>query len=277
MFSVGKKARNTTHNTGKTTQVAIRKAPSDQGATPDIRRLFNGLAAFSATSVVCACAIRISSPFFLCIFVLIVGRLPSHQQSFFCKVPENKQGIGFKMKIAYHIGAHSADGDNLLRGLLKDKERLLQSGIAVPGPGKYRRRLREALAYAQDVPMTPAQGQEILQAILEGEQPQRLVMSAPNFMGFPKFAIEKNILYPDAHDRIANLINLLPADESEIHLSISSPVSFVPAVMALNTTKNQNSQNHLQIYSCFWWNSLFYQQVLSYEHLFLHQEILFLI
>ncbi|MGB0901917.1 hypothetical protein [Halocynthiibacter sp.] len=146
------------------------------------------------------------------------------------------------MKIAYHIGAHSADGDNLLRGLLKDKERLLQSGIAVPGPGKYRRRLREALAYAQDVPMTQAQGQEILEAILEGEQPQRLVMSAPNFMGFPKFAIEKNILYPDAHDRISNLINLLPADESEIHLSISSPVSFVPAVMALNTTKNQNPQ-----------------------------------
>jgi len=146
------------------------------------------------------------------------------------------------MKIAYHIGAHSSDGDNLLRGLLKDKERLLQSGIAVPGPGKYRRSLREVLAYAKDVPMSAAQGKEVLENILEGDKPQRLVLSSPNFLGFPKFAVKDTLLYPDAAARVSTLVNLLPASEVELHLSISNPVTFLPALMEQAAGKGQSPQ-----------------------------------
>lgn len=138
------------------------------------------------------------------------------------------------MKIAYHIGAHSSDGDNLLRGLLKDKERLLQSGIAVPGPGKYRRNLREVLAYAEGATIGQTQGQEILDNILENDNAERLVLSAPNFMGFPKFAVKSNTLYPDAHTRISTLVNLLPASEVEIHLCISNPLTLLIALMDLS-------------------------------------------
>lgn len=135
------------------------------------------------------------------------------------------------MKIAYHIGAHSADGDNLLRGLLKDKERLLKSRIAVPGPGKYRRNLREVLAYADGGNLNKSQGQEILNTILDNDTPDRLVLSAPNFMGFPKFAVKGGVLYPDAPARLATLTGLLPATEVELHLSISNPATLLPALL----------------------------------------------
>ncbi len=135
------------------------------------------------------------------------------------------------MKIAYHIGAHSADGDNLLRGLLKDRERLSKGGIAVPGPGKYRRNLREVLAYAEGGKLNKTQGQEILSNILEDGEADRLVLSAPNFMGFPKFAVRGNVLYPEAPARVATLVNLLPATDVELHLSISNPVTFVPTLL----------------------------------------------
>ncbi len=144
------------------------------------------------------------------------------------------------MKIAFHIGAHTTDGDHLLRGLLKDKERLLKSGISVPGPGKYRRHLREVLAYAEDVDMTQNQRQEILDTILEGDAPERLVLSSPNFLGFPKFAVEDGLLYPHAQKRIPALLDLLPSEASELHLSICNPAVFVPDILKQNTTKTTN-------------------------------------
>ncbi|WP_039017208.1 hypothetical protein [Halocynthiibacter namhaensis] len=141
------------------------------------------------------------------------------------------------MKIAIHIGAHTTDGDHLLKSLLKDKERLLNSGVLVPGPGKYRRHLREALAYAEDVDLTENQAQEILDTILEGATPDRLVLSAPNFLGFPKLAVENNRLYPHAHSRMETLMGILPAKEKELHLSICNPVVLLPMLIKQGTAK----------------------------------------
>ena len=42
------------------------------------------------------------------------------------------------MEIAFHLGAHCTDENQLLRSLLDDKGRLADQGICVPGPGRYR-------------------------------------------------------------------------------------------------------------------------------------------
>ena len=49
------------------------------------------------------------------------------------------------MQIAFHIGANCTDEDRLLKSVLRNADALLQQGIAVPGPGRYRKLIREAI------------------------------------------------------------------------------------------------------------------------------------
>ena len=43
------------------------------------------------------------------------------------------------MQIAFHVGAHCTDEDQLLKSLLKNPKILQDHGVAVPGPSKYRK------------------------------------------------------------------------------------------------------------------------------------------
>ena len=46
------------------------------------------------------------------------------------------------MHLAIHIGAHYTDEDQMVRCLLADASELLNLGIAVPSPARYRQQLR---------------------------------------------------------------------------------------------------------------------------------------
>lgn len=135
------------------------------------------------------------------------------------------------MQLALHIGAHATDDDRLLRGLLKDKERLHRAGIVVPGPGRYRKQIRETLNMTQGSPLSPESREAMLESIVDQDIPNRLVLSAQNFMGSPQRALKQGRLYPLAETRLPALAGLFPASEIEFHLAIRNPASFVPALV----------------------------------------------
>ena len=56
------------------------------------------------------------------------------------------------MQIAFHIGANCTDEDRILKSLLKNVGSLSDVGIKVPGPGKYRRIIRETIQNLNGMP-----------------------------------------------------------------------------------------------------------------------------
>ncbi len=134
------------------------------------------------------------------------------------------------MKIALHIGANCTDDDRLLKSLLKNADALAKLGTKVPGPGKYRRLLRETIQNL-DGSNPEANTREILiDAIVDGDEPERLVLSNSNFVCIPNRIFERGVFYEQAEPKLRGLKRLFPEDEFEIFLGVRNPATFVPAI-----------------------------------------------
>ncbi|GGL90824.1 hypothetical protein [Pseudooceanicola nanhaiensis] len=136
------------------------------------------------------------------------------------------------MDIVLHAGAHCTDEDRLVKCLLKNKDLFLQRGVAVPGPSRYRRLLRDAVqALGKGEPAEGAR-EILLDSILEHDGVQRLLLSNENVFGVPKIAVSDGVLYPQAAQRIADLGRLFPGDRLVLALGIRNPATFLPALFA---------------------------------------------
>ena len=136
------------------------------------------------------------------------------------------------MQIVLHTGVHHTDDDRLVKCLLKNKEDFGRIGVNVPGPSRYRRLLRDAMqAQAQGQPAEGAR-EVLLDAILEQEHADRLLLSNDNFFGVPKLALSDGILYPRAEQRLTEFLRLFPGDEVELFMALRDPATFLPALFA---------------------------------------------
>ncbi|MFV0512560.1 MAG: hypothetical protein ACK5MY_02840 [Jhaorihella sp.] len=136
------------------------------------------------------------------------------------------------MQVIFHTGAHCTDEDLLLKCLLRNKEDFSKRGIAVPGPGRYRALLKDAFAAMDKAAPAPDARDVLIDAILDEEVADRLIMSNEHFFGSQRFAIEGNILYPLAGERLGQLRALFPFDQIELFMAIRSPAGFMPLVLA---------------------------------------------
>ncbi|MEM8979310.1 MAG: hypothetical protein AAGD04_07490 [Pseudomonadota bacterium] len=131
------------------------------------------------------------------------------------------------MQFALHIGAQFTDEDRLIKALLKDKARLTKQGIAVPGPGRYRRLLRETLQGLGDAE-PPSDAREILlDAILEQDKVHRVVLSNDNFICVPQRVFEDNTFYPQIEPKLSGFARIFEADELDLFLAIRNPATFI--------------------------------------------------
>ncbi|QBF32552.1 hypothetical protein [Thalassococcus sp. S3] len=135
------------------------------------------------------------------------------------------------MQVIFHCGAHFTDDDRLIRCLLRNKASFSQKAIAVPGPGKYRELLRRTLGAMQNADADPNARDVLMDAILDEESADRLILSNANFFGVPKYAYRDGLFYPAAPDRIASLNQLFPEDRIEIFFAIRNPVTFLPQLL----------------------------------------------
>ncbi|PJI92369.1 hypothetical protein BC777_1218 [Yoonia maricola] len=131
------------------------------------------------------------------------------------------------MQIAFHIGANCTDEDRLLKSTLKNADTLLQHGIAVPGPGKYRKLIREAIeTVAEGAPATGARD-VLLDAIVEDDDVTRLVLSNDNFITIPKRIFDHSVFYHQAEKKLRGLHSLFPDDDISLFLGLRHPASFL--------------------------------------------------
>ena len=136
------------------------------------------------------------------------------------------------MQVVYHIGAHCTDEDRLLKSLLKNRDALQQHGVIVPGPGKYRKLIRQTLKTLDGA--KPAAGAEagLHKAITEADHAKRLILSGEDFLTFASWVFVNQTLYGNAMSRIPALADLFPTADIEFHLALRNPASFIPAVFS---------------------------------------------
>lgn len=136
------------------------------------------------------------------------------------------------MQVIYHIGAHCTDEDRLLKSLLKNCHTLQQHGIIVPGPGKYRKLIRQTLKTLDGVPPAAGAAARLLKAITDSDHIERLLLSSEDFLTFASWVFVNHNLYGNAISRIPALADLFPSADVEFHLSLRNPASFIPAVFS---------------------------------------------
>lgn len=136
------------------------------------------------------------------------------------------------MQVVLHAGAHNTDDDRLIKCLLRNRDDFRQRGIAVPGPSRYRRLIRDTLNAMSGGTLAPDARMVLLDAILEEDHPERLLLSNENFFSVPKLAVSKGVFYPRAELKLAQLSQIFDGDEVELFLAIRNPASFLPAVHA---------------------------------------------
>ena len=143
------------------------------------------------------------------------------------------------MQVIVHTGAHHTDEERLLKCLLNNKEDFSQRGIAVPGPGKYRTLLKDAFAAMDNAEPAPDARNVLMDAILDDEDAERLILSNPNFFGSQRFALGEGRLYPLAPRRMRQLQRLFHPDGVSLFMAICNPAIFVPNVLSRASHQQQ--------------------------------------
>lgn len=134
------------------------------------------------------------------------------------------------MQIVLHLGAHCTDEDQLLGALMANQKPLFHTGIAVPGPARYRPLLREALAKLRGEPASPDTSNAMIRHIIGHAKPHTLLMASDGLICAPRFVLGQRRIYPMIGDRIKALTGLFPQHEMRFSIALRNPATFIPAL-----------------------------------------------
>ncbi|GFE66042.1 hypothetical protein [Litoreibacter roseus] len=134
------------------------------------------------------------------------------------------------MKIVLHLGVHATDEDKLLSCLLQNRDGLLQKGVIVPPPLLYRQMLRETVQLMKEEDADHDILDATLEVLLEDQTGRRIVLSHAGFLGPPGRAVEAQMFYPYAAERVSDLRALFPDHELELFIGLRDPATFLPTL-----------------------------------------------
>lgn len=141
------------------------------------------------------------------------------------------------MQIAFHIGANATDDELILRALMRSSGRLAAAGVALPGPGRYRKLLRQTIETLADAAPPEGVRDILIDAITEMSDAHRMVLSNPNFFCSPTGIFAGGAFYGNAAGRMRALRQLFPDDDITVFMGIRNPATFLPALLALSRQK----------------------------------------
>ncbi len=148
------------------------------------------------------------------------------------------------MQVSFHIGAHYTDDQKILRSMLKNKEALLEQGIVIPGPSRYREVLNSA-RHRIDRGENPFDVRDdILDIALDGQDAKRIVLSTAAFLSGPRWIFKSGELYGDAAIPASAYARIFAKDELSIHMGICNLATFVPK--AFRDAKQPNFEEYIQ-------------------------------
>ncbi|MBD9525364.1 hypothetical protein [Paracoccus sp. PAR01] len=136
------------------------------------------------------------------------------------------------MQVAFHCGAHGTDLYRMVKTLMQNRDWLHSNGIEPLTPNRHRDAFNEALGALKGNASTPEMEQVLLDAILDTDNPRRIIFSTPGFLGKAERAISSEGLYAGAGAKMAALANLFPNSEVEFFLALKNPATLVPFVMS---------------------------------------------
>ena len=136
------------------------------------------------------------------------------------------------MQLVLQTGAHFTEQERLIKSVLRNKAAFSKRGIVVPGPNSYRRLVRDTLNAMNRAPASAEAREVLLDVMLDGTSADRLILSDANFFRTAGTAIQKGVLYPAAHERMAYMEALFPDDDLEIFLAIRNPATLIPLLFA---------------------------------------------
>jgi hypothetical protein len=136
------------------------------------------------------------------------------------------------MQLVFHTGAHFSEEERLMKCLLRNKSAFQERGIAVPGPGRYRKILRETMQAMKEIPLASEAREVLMDAILDDASADRVLLSNAHFFGAPRASLRKGLLYPMAAERMAYIAQIFHGDEIEMFMALRNPASFLPAAFA---------------------------------------------
>ncbi len=157
------------------------------------------------------------------------------------------------MQVVIHAGAISTDEGRILKSLLANKGVLVQQGVAVPGPGKFKPLFKEALDSMDSKPPSPSTREILEDAILDGEVADRVVLSNEHFFGAQWSAIRDGQFYPLAGPRMAYLDELFLDAQVELFMGLRNPASFIPDVLMSLSPKHREDVMNLTDISFLSW------------------------
>lgn len=131
------------------------------------------------------------------------------------------------MKIAFHLGVHTTDGDRMVRTLVNNRASLAKSRTEIVPQNRHQGIFEEALKALQGGKATPDMEQIMLDSVLEQDDTERMVCSSPAFLGAASRALGPEGLYPSAGTRIRALNSLFPSAETEYFIALKNPATLV--------------------------------------------------
>jgi hypothetical protein len=140
------------------------------------------------------------------------------------------------MQVVFHIGAHQTDHGQLLRSLLKNADLLLAEEVVVPGPSRYRKLIGELTGSLRGAEPDEIVQETLLEAVLDMDEPERLILSSDSFLCVPERAVEAGRLYNRAY-KSAWLRALFPDCEAVFAMAMRNPATLLPALYASNRLK----------------------------------------
>lgn len=134
------------------------------------------------------------------------------------------------MQILFHLGAHRTDGGLLIRSILRNRARLSEEGIVVPGPSRYRELLGEVSTKLRGDAADDETEAMLMEAICDDNTAERLVLSNESFLCRIEKSLGPDGLYPKA-EKAAWLRQCFPSHWVEFAFSIRNPATFVPEIL----------------------------------------------
>lgn len=136
------------------------------------------------------------------------------------------------MQIAYHIGVNCTDEERLLRSLMRSADLLSRANVALPGPGRYRKLMRETVEGLVQGP-APSETRDVLvDAITDMPEARRMVLSNAAFLTQPNRIFDEGHFYGMAAFKMQALRQMFPDDAVTVFMALRNPATFVPAVFA---------------------------------------------
>ncbi|HWL56072.1 MAG TPA: hypothetical protein VNQ78_05270 [Paracoccus sp. (in: a-proteobacteria)] len=142
------------------------------------------------------------------------------------------------MQVVFHCGAHGTDLYRMVKTLMQNQEWLLANGVEALTPSRHREAFADALNSLNGQPASPEMEEVLLDAILESDEPQRIIFSTPTFLGKAERAISSDGLYANAGEKLAALANLFPSAEIEIFMALKNPATLLPYVFSQDGTRS---------------------------------------